>query len=82
MSFAIAAFNPSNGSLLFAERSAIAHAVKPTVDVVARVATGSVQFEEPTRISSVPLACRHGRMSTDRKRPRPKIAPRRQVARP
>ena len=36
----------------------------------------------PRRPSSVRLACRQGRMSIDRKRPRPKIVPRRQVAGP
>jgi hypothetical protein len=34
------------------------------------------ESEEPRRLSSVRLACRHGRMSTDRERPRPKIVPR------
>src|SRR5262245_9619854 len=42
----------------------------------------SVKSQEPKRPSSVRLACRHGRMSTDRERPRPKIVPRRQVACP
>ena len=35
--------------------------------------------EEPSRLSSVRLACRYGRMSTDKERPRPKIVPRGQV---
>src|SRR5262249_14993701 len=37
------------------------------------------ESEERGHLSSVRLACRHGRMSTDRERPRPKIVPRRQV---
>jgi hypothetical protein len=40
------------------------------------------ESEEPKRPFSVRFACRHGRMSTDIERPRPKIVPRRQVARP
>src|SRR5262249_35270242 len=38
--------------------------------------------EEPRRLFSVRLTCRHGRMSTDIERPRPRIVPRRQIARP
>jgi len=43
---------------------------------------GSVKSEELSHLCSGCLACRHGWMSTDRERPRPKIAPHRQVARP